>query len=139
MDCTLCVAEMETLVWRDGSCRVILVGDSDYPGFCRVVWHEHVAEMSDLTTPAQRHLMNVVLATETALRQLMRPDKINLASLGNVVPHLHWHVVPRFRDDRHFPQPIWGIPQREGVRREAPAVDALAGAIVTALTELTAG
>ena len=139
MDCTLCLAEMETTIWRDGSCRVILAGDPDYPGFCRVVWHEHVAEMSDLTAPAQRHLMNVVLATESALRQLMQPDKINLASLGNVVPHLHWHVVPRFRDDKHFPQPVWGIPQREGARREAPAVEALAGAIVTALTELTAG
>lgn len=139
MDCTLCLAEMETTIWRDGSCRVILAGDPDYPGFCRVVWHEHVAEMSDLTAPAQRHLMNVVLATETALRQLMQPDKINLASLGNVVPHLHWHIVPRFRDDKHFPQPVWGIPQREGAQREAPAVEALAGAIVTALTELTAG
>jgi diadenosine tetraphosphate (Ap4A) HIT family hydrolase len=139
MDCSLCRAEGEATVWRDGSCRVILVDDADYPGFCRVVWQEHVAEMSDLPAADQRHLLNVVLATETALRQLMRPDKINLASLGNVVPHLHWHVIPRFRDDRHFPQPIWGVPQRETAGREPPRVDTLAAAIVTALTELTAG
>jgi diadenosine tetraphosphate (Ap4A) HIT family hydrolase len=44
---------------------------------------------------------------------LLRPDKINLASLGNMVAHLHWHVIPRFADDPHFPQPIWGTRQRE--------------------------
>jgi diadenosine tetraphosphate (Ap4A) HIT family hydrolase len=42
----------------------------------------------------------------------MRPDKVNLASLGNVVPHLHWHVIPRYRDDAHFPAPVWGQKQR---------------------------
>jgi diadenosine tetraphosphate (Ap4A) HIT family hydrolase len=41
----------------------------------------------------------------------MAPDKINLASLGNVVPHLHWHVIPRFADDPHFPNPVWGVRQ----------------------------
>jgi diadenosine tetraphosphate (Ap4A) HIT family hydrolase len=45
---------------------------------------------------------------------VMHPDKINLASLGNMTPHLHWHVIPRFKQDKHFPQPIWGVPQREG-------------------------
>ncbi|MHB1094167.1 HIT family protein [Thiobacillus sp.] len=47
------------------------------------------------------------------MRDVMRPDKINLASLGNVVPHLHWHVVPRFGDDPHFPNPVWGKKLRE--------------------------
>jgi diadenosine tetraphosphate (Ap4A) HIT family hydrolase len=42
----------------------------------------------------------------------MNPDKINLASLGNVVPHLHWHVIPRFADDAHFPSPVWAQAQR---------------------------
>ena len=139
MDCPLCVAEHETTIWRDGSCRVIRVDDPDYPGFCRVVWHEHVAEMTDLTTVSQRHVLNVVLATEIALRELMQPDKINLASFGNVVPHLHWHVIPRFRDDRHFPEPTWGRPQREGVGRTAPSSETLAAAIGAALTELTSG
>jgi len=42
----------------------------------------------------------------------MGADKMNLASLGNQTPHVHWHVVPRFRDDRHFPGPIWAAAQR---------------------------
>ncbi|WP_041656546.1 HIT family protein [Azoarcus sp. KH32C] len=139
MDCPLCPATQETVLWRDGSCRVILIDDPDYPGFCRVVWNVHVAEMTDLTASEQRHLLNVVLATEAALRQLMRPDKINLASFGNVVPHLHWHVIPRFADDRHFPQPVWGTPEREGTRRAVPSIELLAHTIVATLTEQTAG
>lgn len=79
----------------------------DYPGFCRVIWRSHVGEMSDLAGPDRRHLMTLVFATESALRRLYAPAKINLASLGNLVPHLHWHVIPRFRDDPNFPAPIW--------------------------------
>ena len=56
--------------------------------------------------------MDAVYATESALRELLSPDKINLASLGNAVPHLHWHVIPRWRDDRHFPKSIWAAPER---------------------------
>jgi diadenosine tetraphosphate (Ap4A) HIT family hydrolase len=89
---------------------VIRVGGQeglDYPGFCRVIWRSHIGEMSDLAGPDRRHLMALVFATESALRRLYAPAKINLASLGNLVPHLHWHVIPRFRDDPNFPAPIW--------------------------------
>ena len=47
--------------------------------------------------------MNVVFAVEKVVRTLFAPDKINLASFGNMTPHLHWHVIPRWHDDRHFP------------------------------------
>lgn len=120
-------------------CRVVRVGGAegtDYPGFCRIVWREHVREMSDLTNADRHHLMTVVFATEAALRSLVRPLKINLASLGNVVPHLHWHVIPRFADDPHFPAPIWaGEKRRPAVAR--PFIDNLAlhQAISLALTD----
>jgi diadenosine tetraphosphate (Ap4A) HIT family hydrolase len=64
--------------------------------------------------------MNVVAGVERGLRIFLAPDKINLASLGNAVPHLHWHVIPRYRDDSHFPEAIWGALQREGATRELP-------------------
>jgi diadenosine tetraphosphate (Ap4A) HIT family hydrolase len=54
-----------------------------------------------------------VFAVEQVLRELLQPEKINLASLGNQVPHLHWHVIPRFGDDAHFPDPIWAARKRE--------------------------
>ena len=113
-DCELCKQTGGTLLWQDESCRVVLVADNDYPGFCRVIWKRHVKEMTDLTATEREHFMHVVFAVETAVREVVHPDKINLASLGNMTPHLHWHVIPRFKLDRHFPQPIWGVPLREG-------------------------
>jgi diadenosine tetraphosphate (Ap4A) HIT family hydrolase len=102
------------VLWQDDFCRVVLVTDTpDYPGFCRVILSSHVKEMSDLAPSDRNRLMEVVWKTEQAVRGILRPDKINLASLGNVVPHLHWHVIPRFLNDRHFPDPIWGRARRE--------------------------
>lgn len=56
--------------------------------------------------------MRVVYAVERAVRRVMQPNKVNLASLGNMVPHVHWHVIPRFSNDAHFPQPVWAPRQR---------------------------
>ena len=79
-NCELCVGTDEELLWQDDFCRVILVNDSDYPGFCRVIWHEHIKEMSDLKSDQQNHLMRIVFEVEAALRATLKPDKINLAS-----------------------------------------------------------
>ncbi|MDQ3260028.1 MAG: HIT family protein [Pseudomonadota bacterium] len=101
------------MLWQDQRCRVVLVGDPDYAGFSRVIWQNHVREMTDLSREDRTHFMSIVFAVEETLRQIMQPDKINLASLGNVTPHLHWHVIPRFVGDKHFPGPIWGHVMRE--------------------------
>jgi diadenosine tetraphosphate (Ap4A) HIT family hydrolase len=116
--CELCAGPGGELIWRDDRCRVIRVDDDNFPGFCRVVWNAHVTELSDLAECDRSDLMKVVCAVEAAVRAITGADKINLASFGNVVPHLHWHVIPRWRDDSHFPQPIWGSPQRPGARRK---------------------
>ena len=106
--CELCSGAGGEVLVQNAEWRVILVDDAHYPGFCRVVWNAHAAEMTELV-PAQRSsLMQAVCKVEQALRDVMQPAKINLASLGNMVPHLHWHVIPRYRDDAHFPNPIWG-------------------------------
>jgi len=110
--CPLCTNTGQDVLWQDGLCRVVAVDDADYPGFCRVILHRHVKEMSDLDEAERQRLMAVVFAVEAAVREVVRPDKINLASLGNVVPHLHWHVIPRFAGDRHFPDAIWAAPRR---------------------------
>ena len=94
--------------------------EADYPGLCRVVWHDHIKEMTDLRAAERERCMIVVFELERALRALLNPDKINVASLGNAVPHLHWHVIPRFRDDRHYPGAIWAAPLRAGTIRALP-------------------
>jgi diadenosine tetraphosphate (Ap4A) HIT family hydrolase len=114
--CELCDSAGGDPLWQDELCRVVLVDDRDYPGFCRVILNRHVSEMTDLDAVTRQRLMRVVFAAEQALRQLMQPTKINLACLGNIVAHLHWHVVARFADDRHFPGSIWG----EAMRAAAP-------------------
>jgi len=111
--CELCRGDGGRVLWREQALRVVLVDDRDYPGFLRVVWNAHVREMSDLDAGGRERLMVAVFAAEAALRQALAPDKINLASLGNLTPHLHWHVIPRYTGDAHFPQPIWGPRQRD--------------------------
>lgn len=115
--CDLCTTVGGGPLWRNALCRAVLVADPDYAGFCRVILNRHEREMGDLPAPEQGELMGVVFAVEAAVRQALAPDKMNLASLGNMVPHVHWHVIPRFRDDRHFPGPIWAPP-----KRDSPAV-----------------
>ncbi|MET3133497.1 diadenosine tetraphosphate (Ap4A) HIT family hydrolase [Oxalobacteraceae bacterium GrIS 1.11] len=116
MSCDLCALLADgadgALVWRDAEVAVVLVDDPAYPGFCRVIWHAHVKEMTDLTVAQRGHVMDVVWQVELAQRAVMAPEKINLASFGNMTPHVHWHVIPRYRDDAHFPQPSWAAVQR---------------------------
>lgn len=113
ISCELCEKPGGELLWQDERCRVVLPLEPDHPGLCRIIWRQHVAEMTDLAPDDRAHCMRVVWAVEKVLRTELRPDKINLASLGNFVPHVHWHVIPRFRDDPHFPQPIWATRQRD--------------------------
>ena len=115
--CELCDSAGSDALWQDELCRVVLVEDRDYAGFCRVILNRHVSEMTDLDAVTRQRLMRVVFAAEQALRELMQPAKINLASLGNRVAHLHWHVIARFADDRHFPDSVWSEARRPGAPR----------------------
>jgi diadenosine tetraphosphate (Ap4A) HIT family hydrolase len=134
-NCALCVPGAHAVLWTDDFCRVVLLGDADYPAYCRVELLAHIKEMTDLAPEARLRLMQVVFAVETALRHVVHADKINLASLGNKTPHLHWHVVPRFATDRHFPNSHWGEAMRESqpLALEAETIQALAQCIATEL------
>jgi diadenosine tetraphosphate (Ap4A) HIT family hydrolase len=115
--CALCSSVGGVLVATGAKWRVIRAEDDQFPAFYRVIWSEHVAEFSSLSPPDRADCIDVVCAIEQVLIRVLQPTKINLAALGNVVPHLHWHVIARFDGDSHFPQPIWGAAQR---RVEAP-------------------
>ncbi len=112
-DCPLCTTAGGAVLWRDDRLRVVLAGEPDYAGFCRVIWNAHVKEMTDLAVQERQRIMDVVFEVEAVLREALHAEKINLASLGNLTPHLHWHVIPRWRDDPHFPGAIWGGRLRE--------------------------
>jgi diadenosine tetraphosphate (Ap4A) HIT family hydrolase len=109
--CELCDLSAPTVVDNE-KFAVILVDDANYPGFARVIWKDHVREVSDLADADRLLLNDAVWKLELAVREVMQPLKVNVASLGNVVPHLHWHVIPRYADDAHFPAPVWAQTQR---------------------------
>ena len=111
--CELCELGASSKVVANDKFAVILVDDANYPGFARVIWNEHVREMSDLADEDRLLLNDAVWKLEQAVREVMQPLKVNVASLGNVVPHLHWHVIPRYSDDAHFPAPVWAQAVRE--------------------------
>lgn len=133
MSCVLCDTDGGELVWRGDKLRVIRADEAGFPAFYRVIWNAHVAEFSDLPASDRQHCMEAVALVEKALREQLQPTKINLAALGNMVPHLHWHVIPRYHDDRHFPESVWGAAQREGRAHAAADPVALARAIDSAL------
>ena len=139
--CPLCDEACGRLVFDGVQLRVIHAGEAHFPAFYRIVWKDHVAEWSDLA-PADRVLcMEAVAEVERCLRDALVPAKINLAALGNMVPHLHWHVIARFLWDTHFPAPVWAAAQRDrdadreaAVRAQLPAAEA---AMIAALSKRT--
>ena len=123
-NCVFCTSDGGEVIWRSDLCRVVVAIEPDYPGFLRVVLNAHVKEMTDLAASDRAEIMRVVFAAEAALRQVMRPDKINLATLGNRVTHIHWHVIPRYTDDPHFPDTVWSNRRRELPRPSNPGLPA---------------
>jgi diadenosine tetraphosphate (Ap4A) HIT family hydrolase len=110
--CELCARDGGVLVYRGQKLRVIRAEEADHPAFYRVIWNDHVAEWTDLIPQDRSLIMQVVAKVETVLREQLKPTKVNLASLGNVVPHLHWHVIARFDWDVRWPAPVWAPHQR---------------------------
>lgn len=118
-NCLLCLAGNEQLIWENGLVRVINANEPDYPCYTRVIWQQHVKEMTDLPESQQLAFMRYVFCVESVQRDILKPEKINLAQFGNMVPHLHWHIIPRYKNDRHFPGSTWNPPRFE--RANAPA------------------
>ena len=111
-NCPLCLEPGGILVAQTVAWRVVRVLDANFPAFYRLIWQAHVAEFSQLSPAERSDCIEAVNAIERVLIESLQPTKVNLASLGNVVPHLHWHVIARFRDDRHFPDSVWSVPRR---------------------------
>ena len=111
--CVFCNSVGGELLWQNDLCRIVLVDDANYVGFCRVILNKHVKEMTDLSEAERVNIMHITFTVEQVLRNVLQPTKINLASLGNKTPHIHWHVIPRFETDIHFPETIWSAEVRQ--------------------------
>lgn len=137
-NCVLCETDGGEVVYRAEKWRVLIANEPNIPGFCRVVMNDHIAEMTDLPIEERTALMDVVWLVEQVVRDTMQPHKINLATLGNMVPHMHWHIIPRYNDDTTFPDSIWSAPRRtiapEVLATRAQRVDALRQQLISQLT-----
>ena len=111
-NCPLCTTDGGALIWRGDKLRVIRAAEEGFPAFYRVVWTDHAAEFSDLSATDRALCMDAVAVVERVLREQLSPTKINLAALGNMVAHLHWHVIARYDWDSHFPGAVWAQAQR---------------------------
>jgi diadenosine tetraphosphate (Ap4A) HIT family hydrolase len=110
--CPLCESAGGVEIARTPLWRLVRAEEPGFPAFYRLVWNEHVREFSQLPAPHRAECLETVVQVETLLLRHLRPTKVNLASLGNAVPHLHWHVVARFDWDSHFPGSVWAQAQR---------------------------
>lgn len=137
--CPLCAPSPDGLLYESPRLRLIRVDDAHLPGYVRVVWRDHVTEMTDLAADQRAEIMSLVYHVETLQRRILQPDKVNMASLGNQDPHLHWHVIPRWRDDPYFPNAIWAPATQDPERatRWAEKRAAFAGALQTFYDQLT--
>ncbi len=130
--CELCEHDGGSVLFRSATLRIVRVLDGRYPAYLRVIVGEHVREMTDLPAATQRDVLRAVLASERLLRRFTEDAKINIASIGNRTPHVHWHIVARHAEDAHFPEAIWGQALRNGKAMALPFEDA---ALATALAE----
>ncbi len=130
--CVFCNSAGGELLWQNDLCRIVLVDDVNYVGFCRVILNKHIKEMTDLSEVERINVMQITFVVEQVLRDVLQPTKINLASLGNKTPHIHWHVIPRFETDVHFPETVWSGEVRQG---EKPNIEDLALTLQAKLAE----
>jgi diadenosine tetraphosphate (Ap4A) HIT family hydrolase len=87
--------------------RVVLNRDQFFPGYTLLFTKQHATELFHLEHSVRTGLMEEVSRIAEALSGVFRPDKINYELLGNMVPHIHWHLVPRFSSETLWPRPIW--------------------------------
>ena len=89
-------------------CRLLLMNDAQYPWFILVPRREEVSELFQLGAEEQRQLWQETSFLAETLKDAFGADKMNVATLGNVVSQLHMHVIIRRRDDAAWPAPVWG-------------------------------
>ena len=102
-------------------CRVLLMDDARFPWVILVPRRAGLTELIELSRDEQHALLDEVNRVAHGLHLLLKPDKLNVAALGNVVPQLHVHVIARFRADAAWPRPVWGVGEREPYTADALA------------------
>ena len=104
---------MSTKIYEDAIIYVD-IEKSEIP-WLKVFAQQQRQEFSDCTRQERERLIEAVTVIEKEMLRYYQPAKINIASFGNYLPQVHWHVMARFKEDSFFPEPMWGVKQREGI------------------------
>ncbi|MEO1939786.1 HIT family protein [Candidatus Thioglobus sp.] len=88
------------------------VESSEIP-WVKVFTKRKIKEFSECTLAEKTEIFRIIDITEKSMLEYFKADKINIASFGNLLPHVHWHVMARFEGDSYFPEPMWGTQQRK--------------------------
>jgi len=118
-DTDLRIAELE-------QCYVTLNRDQFFPGYCFVFTKQHVTELFHLDRIVRSTVIEEVNRVAAALYAVFTPTKINYELLGNMVPHMHWHIIPRFEADPLWPRPIWSEPHEPVALTDACSAERIA-------------
>lgn len=132
-DCELCRSDPAKILWGNEWFYAVDAGTPDYPAYIRLISRRHVPEMSDLSDAEREYLWQLLDAAERTMRRCVQPDKINYAQFGNMVPHLHWHLIGRWRGDAAFPDNAWLPKVREVPEETARARSAAVQTFLKAL------
>lgn len=106
-------AEAELRIHEFTHSYLMLNRDQYFPGYCFLISKQHVCELFHLQPLVRQGFLEEVNHAARILSELFRADKLNYELLGNLVPHMHWHLVPRFVEDPLWPRPIWSEPHAE--------------------------
>jgi diadenosine tetraphosphate (Ap4A) HIT family hydrolase len=97
----------------------IEIHESEIP-WLKIFTHAKRKEFSQCSREERRIIFDVLDLIEREMLTYFKPEKINIASFGNMLPQVHWHIMARFTNDSYFPEPMWGAKQREGDMKVAP-------------------
>jgi diadenosine tetraphosphate (Ap4A) HIT family hydrolase len=113
-DCPFCrkLANSEALadadvVWQFPHSVALLGTWQFYHGYCLLISRRHATELSQLGEDERQAFLGEMCALARAIEEAFRPLKMNYELLGNQVPHLHWHLIPRYRTDPEYLKPVW--------------------------------
>lgn len=110
--CPACSGSWPATDHRIADCGVVvayLFEDQFFPGWTVLVLKEHAVELFELSPEERSELIEVVSGVARALTRVFRSIKVNYALLGNQVPHIHWHIIPRTTDDPAPRDPVWMV------------------------------
>ena len=100
-----------TTIYQNTLIRVD-IEPSEIP-WLKIFTNEPIKEFSECNSKTKQEIWKYLDLIEKEMISFFQPEKINIASFGNYVPHVHFHVMARFKEDSYFPEPMWGKKQRD--------------------------